>query len=89
MYYEFQDFITLRAWKAAAKKQGMKVKLVTRSKKNNYWQATAGKFGVCGFFNTQYKFGRLNKDLAKEYRAQHRKIAASVALLPKSLRRGK
>ena len=45
-------FDNFEAWKAEAVRRGYKVREVTTSNYNTYWQALDGTTGIKGFFNT-------------------------------------
>lgn len=47
-----KTFTNLEEWKAAAKAKDLRVKAVSKTKNNTYWQAISkeGK-GIVGFFN--------------------------------------
>lgn len=56
-----RSFVDLEAWRAECKKMGCRVKLVTRSKDNDYYQAVIKGRGVVGYFNTGMGGGKLNE----------------------------
>lgn len=53
------NFASLEAWQHAAQRAGLKTRLVSRSKTNDYWQALHPQGGVVGFFNTGHQAGHL------------------------------
>jgi hypothetical protein len=44
-------YSSLKAWQAACQKQGLRFKLVTRGKRNHYWQAYGRDGAIVGFYN--------------------------------------
>ena len=61
------NFTSFIAWKKAAKESKCSVRLVTRAKTNDYYQARRGGF-IVGFFNTGLKGGSLSSSKAGKTR---------------------